>query len=71
MNECSAYVGPDVHKDTIAVAVALLPGCTGRVSRGYVGAGRGAPHGLSNLHFRPRFPRDRLRRRIRHVPDAE
>ena len=23
MNECSAYVGLDVHKDTIAVAVAL------------------------------------------------
>jgi len=23
MNECSAYVAPDVHKDTIAVAVAL------------------------------------------------
>ena len=29
MNECSAYVGPDVHKDTIAVAVA------GRTGRGY------------------------------------
>ena len=33
MNECSAYVGLDVHKDTIAVAVALCPDvrswCTG------------------------------------------
>ena len=33
MNECSAYVGLDVHKDTIAVAVAL-PGREEPVYRG-------------------------------------
>ena len=35
MNECSAYVGLDVHKDTIAVAVAL-PGREEAVCRGEV-----------------------------------
>ena len=35
MNECSAYVGLDVHKDTIAVAVAL-PGRGEPVYRGEV-----------------------------------
>ena len=35
MNECSAYVGLDVHKDTIAVAVAL-PGREEPVSRGEI-----------------------------------
>ena len=35
MNECSAYVGLDVHKDTIAVAVAL-PGREEAVYRGEV-----------------------------------
>ena len=33
MNECSAYVGSNVHKDTIAVAVAL-PGREDPVYRG-------------------------------------
>ena len=35
MNECSAYVGVDVHKETIAVAVAL-PGREEPVYRGEV-----------------------------------
>ena len=35
MNECSAYVGLDVHKDTIAVAVAL-PGREEPVYRGEI-----------------------------------
>ena len=35
MNECSAYVGLDVHKDTIAVAVAL-PGRGEPVYRGEI-----------------------------------
>ncbi len=35
MNECSAYVGLDVHKDTIAVAVGL-PGRGEPVYRGEV-----------------------------------
>ena len=35
MNECSAYVGLDVHKDTIAVAV-VLPGREEPVYRGEV-----------------------------------
>ena len=33
MNECSAYVGVDVHKDTIAVAVALPVWERGRPAR--------------------------------------
>ncbi len=35
MNKCSAYVGLDVHKDTIAVAVAL-PGREAPVYRGEI-----------------------------------
>ena len=35
MNECSAYVGLDVHKDTIAVAVAL-PGRGDPMYRGEI-----------------------------------
>ena len=35
MNQCSAYVGLDVHKDTIAVAVAL-PGREAPVYRGEI-----------------------------------
>ena len=35
MNECSAYIGLDVHKDTIAAAVAL-PGREEPVYRGEI-----------------------------------
>ena len=35
MNECSTYVGLDVHKDTIAVAVAM-PGREDPVYRGEI-----------------------------------
>ena len=35
MNECSAYVGLDVHKDTVGVAVAL-PGREEPVYRGEI-----------------------------------
>ena len=45
MTECSAYVGLDVHKDTIAVAVAL-PGREEPVYRGEIKNQRKSLHRL-------------------------
>ena len=45
MNECSACVGLDLHKDTIAVAVAL-PGREGPVYRGEIKNRRKSLHRL-------------------------
>ena len=56
MTECSAYVGLDVHKDTIAVAVAL-PGREELVYRGEIKNQR------KSLHLAA------LRRRAMHAPD--
>jgi len=50
MDECSAYVGLDVHKDTIAVAVAV-PGSPARAGIG--------PTLVVGLAWLPGFPRPR------------
>ncbi|NKC16325.1 MAG: hypothetical protein GKR94_30205 [Gammaproteobacteria bacterium] len=53
MNEFSAYAGLDVHKDTLAVAVAM-PGCEEPVYRGEIENQRKSLHrlirSLSRLH---------------------
>ena len=55
MNEYSGYVGLDVHKDTIAVAVAL-PGRGEPVYRGEIAHRRGSLRRLNMVEgIRPRM----------------